>query len=123
MLSYAVRAFAGKEKLAITFEESFGSDAMVLPGVGEVTTTKTRSILHGQCYDKNKCLKTVIAPKDRLVANAGALHTYLVTPDIARIALPHRGWASDHCLVTAGLRFAPLRSEEVGRGASEEKKE
>ena len=92
------------------FEAAFGADSMVLPASGELTTTKTRSILHGQCYDKNKCLKTVRGPKDRIVANAGALHSSTITPDIACIALPHRSWASDHCLVTAGLCFTPLPS-------------
>jgi len=93
------------------FQQSLNSEAGVswLPENSMVTTSKHRSILHGQCYDTNKCNKTVAAAKDYLVtALPGCLKECRLTPDLALTkegvvsrTLPAPDWGSDHCLVTA----------------------
>jgi len=86
------------------------------------TTSKHRSVLHGQCYSKKKCLVTVKAPKDRLVASADvSIVQVRVFPNIEGggdipITLPTPDWATDHCLVSADciLRRAILPPGSTG---------
>ena len=73
------------------------------------TTSKRRSRLHGQCYDDNKCHKTVVAAKDKFVVTDGALTLLPTVPDLADeahpVTLPRETWPADHALVAAV--FAP----------------
>ena len=73
------------------------------------TTSKRRSRLHGQCYDDNKCHKTVVAAKDKFVVTDGALELLPTVPDLADdahpVTLPRETWPADHALVAAV--FAP----------------
>ena len=79
------------------------------------TTSKQRSLLHGQCYDANKCMRLVRAPKDKLVAPAGALSEVATFPRVAELSsgLPSPQWASDHTLTTAVLTHPPGLAERV----------
>ena len=79
------------------------------------TTSKQRSLLHGQCYDANKCMRLVRAPKDKLVAPAGALSEVATFPRVAELSsgLPSPQWASDHALTTAVLTHPPGPAERV----------
>jgi hypothetical protein len=79
------------------------------------TTSKQRSLLHGQCYDASKCMRLVRAPKDKLVAPAGALSEVATFPRVAELSsgLPSPQWASDHALTTALLTHPPGPAERV----------
>ena len=58
-----------------------------------------RSRLHGQCYDDNKCHKTVVAAKDVFVVTDGALTLLPTVPDLADeahpVTLPRETWPAD----------------------------
>jgi hypothetical protein len=86
-------------------EEMKQAEQAMVPGMTEDTTSKHRSLLHGQCYNEKKCLKTVTAPKDKLIACKGlAIKGVSIFPPIQGAAaetLPTSAWASDHCIVTA----------------------
>lgn len=75
------------------------------PPPSVMTTSKQRSILHGQRYDTTKCMKVVKAPKDKLVAPMGSLSDHACFPNLEGMAsgLPSPSWASDHSLTTAVL--------------------
>ena len=79
------------------------------------TTSKQRSLLHGQCYDATKCMRLVRAPKDKLVAAAGALSEVHTFPRVAELSsgLPSPLWASDHALTTAVLTHPSGLAERV----------
>ena len=79
------------------------------------TTSKQRSLLHGQCYDTSKCMRLVRAPKDKLVAAAGALSEVRTFPRVAELSsgLPSPLWASDHALTTAVLMHPSGLAERV----------
>ena len=79
------------------------------------TTSKQRSLLHGQCYDAAKCMRLVRAPKDKLVAAAGALSEVHTFPRVAELSsgLPSPLWASDHALTTAVLTHPSGLAERV----------
>jgi hypothetical protein len=89
--------------------ESLGAAADWMPEPVMMTTSKHRSVLHGQCYDTAKCEKTVVAPKDYIVASQqGSLKECRVSPCIETVqengsvnTLPTPDWGTDHCLVTA----------------------
>ena len=88
------------------FEEEMKQvEHAMVPGMAQDTTSKHRSLLHGQCYNEKKCLKTVTAPKDKLIACKGlAIKGVSIFPPIQGAAaetLPTSAWASDHCIVTA----------------------
>ena len=67
------------------------------------TTVKHRSLLHGQCYDDTKCLKTVSAAKDKIIGLANQLKDINIFPDLNNTGktLPSIDWPSDHCRVQA----------------------
>ena len=97
----------------------------VVPAAGVDTTAKHRSLLHGQCYNKGKCLVTVKASKDRLLCGGATglkLRSVDIYPNIeprawsprsgngngaegdtVSVTLPNPEWPSDHCLVSAVL--------------------
>jgi len=80
-----------------------GFDAQPPPEIP--TTAKQRSILHGQCYDTAKCLKLVVAPKDKIITTTG-LSGVGVVPNVAAFqgtALPSDDWPADHALIYARL--------------------
>ena len=79
------------------------------------TTSKQRSLLHGQCYDASKCMRLVRAPKDKLVAAAGTLSEVSTFPRVAELTsgLPSPLWASDHALTTAVLAHPSGLAERV----------
>ena len=88
------------------FEEEMKQvEHAMVPGMAQDTTSKHRSLLHGQCYNDKKCLKTVTAPKDKLIASKGlTFEGVSIFPPIQGTAaetLPTPAWASDHCIVTA----------------------
>jgi hypothetical protein len=88
-----------KEAIDKAFRENVRGQ--VVPS-GEHTTAKHRSILHGQCYDTKKCNKTVVAPKDHIIAPEGSLECQLIQPDLSKgMTLPTPHWGSDHSLLTA----------------------
>lgn len=75
------------------------------------TTSKRRSLLHGQFFNANKCHVTVMAPKDVIVVarcNTGTSDSlrewacYPVVDDAQLpVTLPTAEWPSDHCLISA----------------------
>lgn len=93
---------------AILTAESLGPVVALMPEPRMMTTSKHRSVIHGQCYDKAKCEKTVVAPKDYIIASQiGSLQECRVGPSIengSATTLPTPDWGSDHCLVTAVYR-------------------
>jgi hypothetical protein len=84
---------------------NYGMESFPPPTVD--TTVKQRSVLHGQCYDKKKCLKVVKGPKDKIAATKGLLSgKYSVFPKIEETeGLPSHEWASDHALVSTTLTY------------------
>eukprot|EP00929_Paragymnodinium_shiwhaense_P064335 TRINITY_DN32217_c1_g1_i2.p1 TRINITY_DN32217_c1_g1~~TRINITY_DN32217_c1_g1_i2.p1 ORF type:complete len:255 (+),score=40.67 TRINITY_DN32217_c1_g1_i2:269-1033(+) len=82
---------------------SGGRGHAVVPSPTALTTSKHRSYLHGQCYNKKKCKTTVRASKDRLVSAANWLQSPAIYPDLSSptMTLPRADWAADHCLLTA----------------------
>lgn len=94
-----------KAALVEAFDEAIGQYGMAaVPAASVPTTTKRRSILHGQCYDTNKCMLTVSAPKDKILAPKEMLSQCEVFPGMSQTGgLPSVSWASDHKLVTAVL--------------------
>jgi len=89
------------------------------------TTRKQRSQMHGQIYDKKKCLQVVQAhktfaamiqqPADTPVWEAlmetqedGTARAAVPCPDLAKetlITLPHRDWPTDHCMLQVQLAY------------------
>ena len=71
----------------------------------ETTTSKRRSILHGQCYDKAKCHMTVRAAKSFIIAPPRSLRDTRITPSLRNVtvSLPNSSWGSDHSCVRAVL--------------------
>ena len=100
-------ANTAKQPIAEAFAAQLATHELeTLPGSKVDTTAKMRSRLHGQTYDKNKCMKVVRAPKDALVAPTGLMSAPVITPDIKTLcstALPSDIWASDHALSLATL--------------------
>jgi hypothetical protein len=102
-------------------DEAEGRPARWVPSPSRMTTSKHRSVLHGQCYDAKKVGRTVTAAKDYLVTSApDYLHQCQVTPDLdlelspdgkAARTLPTSDWGSDHCLVTAV--YSPFSAEQL----------
>ena len=120
-------------ELEVTSGGSSGSvqnSSSLVPVGGTDTTSKHRSSLHGQCYDENKCLKTVKASKDRLLCGGDVsvrLDNVDIFPDIeSRInsptnssggkiipyTLPNNHWPSDHCMVSADLIISGTDGDE-----------
>jgi len=96
-----------KAALVEAFNEAIGQFGMAaVPDASVPTTTKRRSILHGQCYDTSKCMLTVRGPKDKILAPKEMLSQCEVFPDTSQNGgLPSVSWASDHKLVTAVLNL------------------
>jgi len=109
--------------------ELTGNSMTILPEVEDsqgketVTTSKRRSLLHGQTYDPKKSLRTVAVLKDRIIASnkgdGGAkmvLEKCILYPDLklkgadsdeqSRPTLPTADWPSDHAIVSAVYRLA-----------------
>ena len=71
-----------------------------------ITTSKHRSLLHGQTYDRKKSLKTVALLKDFIIATDGEVAPATIYPHlgpggdngVAR-TLPTSEWPSDHALI------------------------
>lgn len=100
-----------KEDTSAAFVATFeGSGLTTAPNPSVPTTCKMRSRLHGQCYDAAKCLRRVVAAKDRLVVPLGAMAgAATVTPDLSlpgASSLPSSEWGSDHALTTAVLTLS-----------------
>jgi len=77
------------------------------------TTSKHRSLLHGQTYDKKKTLRTVALLKDRIIGTkgggVGVVAPSGIFPDLGDIngvipTLPTNEWPSDHALVWTAYR-------------------
>ena len=86
-------------QVSTEFNNQLHEQGFSMSGNGQhITTRKKRSILHGQCYDKKKCLQLVEAPKDAIVSN---LPMETIPPFPNNILLPSPEWASDHMLVGA----------------------
>lgn len=88
------------------FKDQF--DELVFPEPNVDTTSKHRSLLHGQCYDREKCLVTVKASKDKIIVSSGlSFSNGKVSPDVNRddvnITLPTIIHPSDHCIVSGML--------------------
>ena len=92
------------------FENTVGTEMQVVPTWDSITTSKHRSLLHGQTYHTEKVFVTVRACKDRLLAPAGCLNNVCIFPDLsdARSTLPTSAWASDHCIVRADCNFTAM---------------
>ena len=89
------------------FEAALGTETQVVPTWDCITTSKHRSLLHGQTYHPEKVFNTVRACKDRLLAPAGCLSNVRIFPDLSdtQATLPTSSWASDHCVVQADCNF------------------
>lgn len=84
------------------------SGILAMPsGPDSNTTSKERSILHGQCYDKKKCLKQVMAPKDKIIMSETLESTNEVDiyPKLSDNKLLSRKWPSDHCGVSTTIKL------------------
>eukprot|EP00802_Teleaulax_amphioxeia_P011740 Tamp_11775.p1 GENE.Tamp_11775~~Tamp_11775.p1 ORF type:complete len:409 (-),score=45.43 Tamp_11775:195-1421(-) len=79
------------------------AECEVVPEANVDTTSKYRSLLHGQTYNASKSLVVVKGPKDKIMCSAGcALTSTQVFPDIEKgSTLPRTDWVSDHCFVSA----------------------
>lgn len=73
----------------------------------DITTSKHRSLLHGQTYNTNKCHRTVQASKDHICASS-PIETCLVQPSLkdASITLPSVEHPSDHSAVVAVVKVS-----------------
>eukprot|EP00928_Gymnodinium_smaydae_P030166 TRINITY_DN22494_c0_g2_i1.p1 TRINITY_DN22494_c0_g2~~TRINITY_DN22494_c0_g2_i1.p1 ORF type:complete len:482 (+),score=79.19 TRINITY_DN22494_c0_g2_i1:51-1448(+) len=119
--AFGSAAASGTNSFAAMMDTNLGSEAVnqefaselaasgldAVPGPAVATTSKQRSLLHGQTYNESKCLKVVSASKDKLVARQGLLSNVSVFPqlDDASQGLPSPTWISDHALVTAVLKL------------------
>lgn len=94
--------------LCVAFALSLSGHALdALPSPGVATTSKQRSILHGQCYKAKKCMTLVVALKNKVIAPMGRLSQLTCFPDVRELpkGLPSPSWASDHALTTAVLKL------------------
>lgn len=115
--------FAADLAATITEKTASMGGVTILPesqsgGQDTVTTSKRRSLLHGQTYDPKKSLRTVAVLKDRIIAtkkgaSAGVAMTMdkdTIYPDLggddeqSRPTLPTAEWPSDHAIVSAVFR-------------------
>lgn len=98
-----------------------------------MTTSKRRSLLHGQTYDPKKSLRTVAVLKDRIIAtkkgaSAGVAMTMdkdTIYPDLggddeqSRPTLPTAEWRvtlAQPCCGGTGLKVRRLRRQGAGGG-------
>ena len=107
-----------KQAFAIQFGETIAQKASVgiVPDANDAkatTTSKHRSLLHGQTYSKKKSLNTVTVMKDRIIGTTEGnwsigtdvqIHPYLGDTIMAngkedRPTLPTTEWPSDHSLI------------------------
>lgn len=105
----------GKPALATAFADALDARGFEsLPSPAVPTTTKQRTWLHGQCCDTSKCMKVVLAPKDKLAAARGTLSSPSVHPDLSEggVSLPSAEWASDHALTMAVYTPAPPPADD-----------
>lgn len=97
-----------KQSQLHTFEQHLQHHYVYKTG-NEMTTSKHRSLIHGQTYDTNKCLRTVVASKDH-ICSSSPVESYMVHPPLTpQHTLPTAEHPSDHSSVVATVRISGER--------------